>query len=222
MFTDESSLGKRNIIVLETVKESFAKNIYRLYIQSVVDHITSRLKSSDVYSAFSIFNPSHLPETEDSLSSYGTEKLQILTKFYGSPQKITFKGQPKFSVPDIDMDQTEAEWKIFRRILFTNFREANVSYVLTSLLQNDTLKAGFPNLERLASIAIVLPVTTATVERSFSDMKLIKTRLRNRLGEYSLDQAMRVCIEGPERLTEEMLELIIDNWKDKKNRKIIV
>ena len=73
------------------------------------------------------------------------------------------------------------------RILFTNFREATVSSLLTSFLQNDTLKAGFPNLEHLASIALVLPITTATVERSFSYMKLIKTRFRNRLGEDSLD-----------------------------------
>ena len=33
-------------------------------------------------------------------------------------------------------------------------------------------------------------VTTATVERSFSDMKLIKTRLRSRLGEETLNHTM--------------------------------
>ena len=89
------------------------------------------------------------------------QQIYTNTKFYGSPQKITFEGETKFSVPDIDTDHTEAEWKIFRRILLTNFRESSVSSVLTSLLQNDTLKA---NLERLASIALVLPVTTATVQ----------------------------------------------------------
>ncbi len=40
----------------------------------------------------------------------------------------------------------------------------------------------------------------------------------------NLDQAiiiiMWVCIEGPERLSEEMMEIIIDNWKDKKNYKL--
>ncbi len=90
---------------------------------------------------------------------YGTEKLQ----FYGSPQNIIFEGQTKFSVPDIDMDQIEAKWKVFRRIMYTNFREANVSNVLTSLLQNNSLKAGFPNLERLASIALVLPSSTPRI-----------------------------------------------------------
>ena len=50
-------------------------------------------------------------------------------------------------------------------------------------------------------------------------MRLIKTRLKNRLGEDSLDQTMQMCIEGP---SENMLELIIiDNWKEKKTRKLI-
>ena len=49
-------------------------------------------------------------------------------------------------------------------LLFTNFREATVSTVFTSLLQNDTLTAGFLNLEHLGSIALVLPITTATVQ----------------------------------------------------------
>ena len=33
---------------------------------------------------------------------------------------------------------------------------------------------------------------------------------------------MRISIEGPERLSEELLELIIDNWKGQKTRKIMV
>ena len=34
-------------------------------------------------------------------------------------------------------------------------------------------------------------------------MKLVKTRLRSQLGDDTLVQAMRVCIEGPERLINE-------------------
>ena len=41
---------------------------------------------------------------------------------------------------------------------------------LLSLL-HDTLKAGFPNLEHLASIALVLPITTATVELIIDNWK---------------------------------------------------
>ncbi len=65
----------------------------------------------------------------------------------------------------------------------------------------------FPNLARLTAILIVLSaVTTATIERTFSSMKLIKTRLRNRMGENTLEYAMRICIEGQDQLSNETLE----------------
>ncbi len=128
----------------------------------------------------------------------------------------------KLSAPDIDEQQTVAEWKIFRRILFTNYRESSCSDVLSDLLTNHTLKAGFPYLERLASLCVVLPVTTATVERSFSDMKLVKTTLRSRLSEETLDQAMRVCIEGPDKISYRELETIVEHWKNQKKRRLAI
>ena len=47
------------------------------------------------------------------------EKLRTLTDFYGKEQTLSFEGNAGVSKPDVDPDQTEAEWKIFRRILFT-------------------------------------------------------------------------------------------------------
>ena len=58
----------------------------------------------------------------------------------------------------------------------------------------------------LAAILTLLPVTTTTVERTFSSMKLVKTRLRNRMGESTLEHIIRICIEGPDRLSNETLE----------------
>ena len=74
----------------------------------------------------------------------------------------------------------------------------------------------------LASLAVTLPVTTATVERSFSDMKLIKTHLRNRFGEESLDQAMHICIEGLDTLNSDDLKDIVTHWKEQKPRRLIL
>ena len=74
----------------------------------------------------------------------------------------------------------------------------------------------------LAPLQLVLPVTTATVERSFSDMRQVKTRLRSRLGENTLDQAMRVCIEGPPTLSEDELDTNVTHWKNMKPRRLSV
>ncbi len=44
----------------------------------------------------------------------------------------------------------------------------------------------FPEVYNLAKILLALPVGTASVERLFSHMKMIKTRLRNRLSDENL------------------------------------
>ena len=56
----------------------------------------------------------------------------------------------------------------------------DVSMQLKELLTNDMLIVLFPNLHKLATICLSIPISTASAERSFSDMKLIKNRLRNR------------------------------------------
>jgi len=55
-------------------------------------------------------------------------------------------------------------------------------------------------------------VTTATVERTFSSMKLIKTRLRSRMGENTLEHTMRICIEGPDQLSNDTLEAVVASF----------
>ena len=56
-------------------------------------------------------------------------------------------------------------------------------------------------------------MTTATVERTFSSMNLMKTRLRSRMGENTLKHTMRICIEGPDQLSNDTLEAVVDHCK---------
>ena len=71
-------------------------------------------------------------------------------------------------------------------------------------------------VSKLATILEVLPVTTATVECSFSSMELVKTWLRSRMGEDTLQHTMRICIEGPDILSNEQLDAVIDYYKGQK------
>ena len=60
----------------------------------------------------------------------------------------------------------------------------------------------------------------ATVERTFSSMKLIKTRLRSRMGEDTPEHAMRICTEGPDHLSSDTLEAVVGCYKGSKKRKL--
>ena len=71
----------------------------------------------------------------------------------------------------------------------------------------------FPNILVLLEIAILCPVGNATVERLFSFMKIVKTRMRNSLGDQVLDSLLRIKTESKEELTDEDLEELVDMFK---------
>ena len=75
----------------------------------------------------------------------------------------------------------------------------------------------FPEMFKLLNILLALPLGTASVERSFSQMKLVKTRLRIRLNDSNLASLMRIAIEGPELLHVDFNE-ILDVFKEKMHR----
>ena len=76
----------------------------------------------------------------------------------------------------------------------------------------------FPNFSILANVCLTIPVGTATVECSFSHMKMIKSRLRNRLGETNLSYLLKIALQSPEALSDEDLEEFVNVWTRKPRR----
>ena len=146
--------------------------------------------------------------------------MRTLINFYSVAQRVKFNEDEGVSQPDIDAEETESEWKLFRRVIFIQYKSSTLQQVLSRLIGSGDISAAFPNLSKLAAVLEVLPVTTATVERTFSNMKLIKTRLRSRMGEDTLEHTMRICIEGPDHLSNDTLEAVVDHHKGVKKRKI--
>ena len=75
----------------------------------------------------------------------------------------------------------------------------------------------FPETFKMLSIFLPLPISTALVERSFSHLKRIKTRLRSHLSDCSVAQLMRISIEGPEIEAEEFEE-VLEIFKEHNHR----
>ena len=55
----------------------------------------------------------------------------------------------------------------------------------------------FPNLRKLVSAALAIPVTNTDCERGFSTQNCIKRAHHSSLGEKLLDVLMRISIKGP-------------------------
>jgi len=63
------------------------------------------------------------------------------------------------------------------------------------VLLSSGLKGTFPTLYIALKIAVTLPVTSASTERSFSKLKLIKTRLRTTMSQPRLEDLMMIACE---------------------------
>ena len=167
------------IVDLETARENFNQNVLQPYLEEVSRKISCRFKDTlGLLTAFSIFDPQKCPTDVQQLHKYGTAELEKLLKFYGETTDIEYEGNV-FSTPaDVDKTETRHEWKAFKLVIFEK-KSMSLKELVTLFLRSEAKCVTFPNIKILLTIAMVLPVSTATVERSFSDMKQIKDGLHN-------------------------------------------
>ncbi len=200
---------------------SFQDKVAKPFVTDLKENISRRFSSQDIVASFSIFDSSKLPQKDSpDLSSYGDEFLGVLEDHYGKELAAKSVEGEEFTVPALVSSDIRTEWVTFRRYITTRPKEDNTK-LLMELATNSMLVQMFPHLSDLAKVCLSIPVGTASVERSFSQMKMIKTRLRSRLGEQNLAHLMRIAIEMPEELPDDIVESVIDIW-NRKTRRIAV
>ena len=215
----ESATG---IKITQADIKTFQEKVAKPFINHLKSNISSRFASSgDVVSALSIFDPRKVPCVDsDDLSCYGEDSVSTLLAHYGIERSAeTLDGGETVKEAMISTD-ISTEWKTFRQYMSKHPKD-NLQLQLKDLASNEMMKNMFPNLSTLATISLSIPVATASVERSFSQMKLIKTRLRSRLSDTSLSHLMKIAIESPDKLTDSDLEDIVNVW-NRKSRRIAV
>lgn len=228
----ESLETEQNIVVgtssrndIKTMSE-FRERVACPYMDALVSNIKARFSDSAValLTSASIFNPSVFPTTESSLLHHGNDELKTMLDFFGKEASVDYEGKTYSSPPLIDTDGVLSEWRIFKRAfskeiqaLHTRTEEVPTLLEVKSEMESQSgYKDLFPETLKLIDILLSLPVGTASVERSFSQMKLIKTRLRSRLNDSNLARLMRIAIEGPQ-LDVDFCE-ILDIFKEKNRR----
>ena len=68
-------------------------------------------------------------------------------------------------------------------------------------------KALYPNMMSLLELCVIIPSSTAEVERGFSVMKLFCTRLRASMLPSTLDILMQICLCGDSLTFEKVVDI---------------
>ena len=121
------------------------------------------------------------------LPLYGNSSIQTLIGQFGRDLPSTSLEGTEFEKAAIVSSDLSTEWKTYRQLLIKQPKD-DISM---------QLKIAFlPNLHTLATICLSIPISTASAEQSFSDMKLIKNCLCNH-SELSLSNLMKIVINLP-------------------------
>jgi len=94
----------------------------------------------------------------------------------------------------LDQDQTQDEWNTLKEALVTSTPDAYQGQraLMKTLLKLRSITGPLRNNEKLCAASLVIPVSNAEVERVFSEMKRIKTDLRNRLQTDTVTQLLTI------------------------------
>ena len=169
-----STIRRRSRQDKADIESYYRRELYFSVLDELIGQFQERLLSreGEIITAFGIFSR----EAILSPDNY-TQQLQILSDVYGSGE-----------TPDVCSSNIPAEYKAFtkwcaRNIDLNNPVDLIELYKLLMITQADCT---FPNMTILCRIALTLPITSCTAERSFSVLRLVKTHLRSTMSENRL------------------------------------
>ncbi|XP_046327844.2 uncharacterized protein LOC124111963 [Haliotis rufescens] len=184
-------------------------NIRAAFLQNLMSELECRFPAvaTDVVTCMSVLSLRGLSFlSEDARKHWGTEQLQNIIDFYSLGDKAF-----------VDAEETLREWSMCKDMVHQQHYPCTSICQLWQILTSrhpDT----FPNLCKIAQVAVLLPLQTATVERGFSVQNLIKRSHRNRLSSQRLDTLMQLALGPPVR--EVSLAPAVTKWRRDKKRKL--
>lgn len=167
-------------------------------------------------------NPSSLPEDcfstlcevyekfidQNTLKKEYIQFCQVYTSFEETlnlPQKLHTKIESFEESEDYIENLIESEPDV--QELSSDPLNAGSMKLIWKIFQLGKLDTVFPTLNTTLRIALTLPISSATTERSFSKLKIIKNRLRTTMTESRLESLMIIsCEQDIEVIPDEVLE----------------
>ena len=183
------------------------------YLQSLTSSIDDRFPDHKILTAFGIFNPAMIPEDFEKRKLHGMDDLNILINQFKSVLQLD----------GMNTDKLKVDWPSFVERVYTKRIQLDTTEKVCSYVIKDVhYKEIFPEISRLASIALSRPLTTVDPERGFAALNDVKTKKRNRLLDVTTSAMLNILINGEQNLPLKSLSAVADKWKNVRNRRNLV
>ncbi|XP_022889301.1 zinc finger MYM-type protein 1-like [Olea europaea var. sylvestris] len=163
----------RRVAQQVTYFHRFYVDLYCNVIDSILQELNDRFPetTTELFTCISCLSP------RDSFAAFDKDKLLRFAQFY----PLDFNSEELLLLrPQLD------KFLLLVRMDEAFFNLNSISCVAQKLIETRS-SCYFPLVYRLLTLALILPVATASVERVFSAMNLIKSDLRNKMGDIWLN-----------------------------------
>ncbi|KAJ8386336.1 hypothetical protein AAFF_G00174330 [Aldrovandia affinis] len=135
-----------------------------------------------------IFNHDSWPEDKEQLLDHGAEELAFLLEHFSTILRRN----------GANVDLAKEEFEALKMLISTTFMDKKSYLSLWELMmRKEPYCSDYKNILHLVHIMMVLPVSSAVCERGFSSQKRIKSDIRASLNIDTVEDLIRISIEGP-------------------------
>lgn len=156
-----------------------AKNICQKFVDNIKTETNKRFPEEDMSKLKAldkVLNPQHLPVPVQDIIAYGEQHLEDLLQAF----------------PQVDAERAKGDYRQFKFFLNNN-RDCNLQAISIKLVKS--YHEQFPDFATLASISLVIPLTSVPCERAFSLQNAIMNNTRNRMSLQHLNNKMLIVNE---------------------------
>ena len=200
-FDSKNSRKRSNITNLHHYKVECFYTVLDMQIQEFNDRFDE--VNTELLGCIASLSPTNSFQEFDQL------KVMRLSEFYpedfGHIERITLEHQLGLYIDNIREDER-----------FSNLKDlGDLAYMMVKTKKH----LSHPQVYRLLKLVLTLPVATATVERCFSAMKIVKTSLRNRISDQFLNDCV-ICFVEKELFEKVTNEVVVKRFQTMESRRI--
>jgi hypothetical protein len=195
----------------------YLPNEFINFAKALIQNLETRFPNSELYQSMRIFDPRELPQKESELSSYGDEEIDILSKYFGLEKQ---RSDGTVVKPFVDILESKKEWGMVKQVM-KSIRDCDIIDGWQRIWNNrPQFCEQFPNINTLINITLLVPLSNANVERVFSQHKMTKTRLRNRMNIDTINMHLMILLNAPDDLADFNWNKAFEYWEKKQARRI--
>ncbi|XP_016192167.1 uncharacterized protein LOC107633046 [Arachis ipaensis] len=186
-----------------TIEHHYRVDVFLAAIDSQIQELNSRFNEETM----ELLTLSTVLDPKDNFKLFNIQNIcKLAEKFYPS----------KFS--DHEMILLNAQLQHYAFDIPNYLKDVGTLFELCQKLKETGKSRTYHLVDRLIRNVLTLPVSTATTERAFSAMKIVKTRLRSKMTDEFLADNLVIYIEKEIAATFSA-DSIIDDFESRKKRR---